>query len=196
MRFRLDSKAGLDVPSPDQALEQIHVISRPAAGLGRPTRRRSRNLRAARTPDSPRLRATCRPPRRQSARAGRPPASPLARSSLKKVAASHAPLAYAETRSLAVRLLGGLVLYVATLYCGPAARTGRGRGKEGTGLYPELAVLGFSEGASAGAARPGRSPVRLAPFLRVRPPRIGRAGHAAGHQGGPPPGADAGGRRY
>lgn len=41
-----------------------------------------------------------------------------------------------------------MVLYVATLYCGPAARTGRGRGKEGAGLYPELAVLGFSEGAS------------------------------------------------
>ena len=41
------------------------------------------------------------------------------------------------------------MLYVATLYCGPAARTGKGRGKEGTGLYPELAVLGFSEGVSA-----------------------------------------------
>jgi hypothetical protein len=48
-----------------------------------------------------------------------------------------------------VRLLGGLVLYLSTLYCGPAARTGRGRGREGGGLYPELAVLGFNEGASA-----------------------------------------------
>lgn len=47
-----------------------------------------------------------------------------------------------------MRLLGGLVLYLTTLYCGPAARTGRGRGKEGAGLYPELAVFGFSEGAS------------------------------------------------
>jgi hypothetical protein len=45
-------------------------------------------------------------------------------------------------------LLGGLVLYLTTLYCGPTARTGRGRGKEGAGLYPELAVFGFSEGAS------------------------------------------------
>ena len=41
-----------------------------------------------------------------------------------------------------------MVLYVTTLYCGPPARTGRGRGREGAGLYPELAVLGFSEGAS------------------------------------------------
>jgi hypothetical protein len=49
------------------------------------------------------------------------------------------------------------MLYVTTLYCGPAARTSRGRGKEGVGLYPELAVLGFSEGASpALVSRVGR----------------------------------------
>jgi hypothetical protein len=47
-----------------------------------------------------------------------------------------------------LRLLGGLVLYVTTLYCGPTARTGKGRGREGTGLYPEVAVFGFSEGSS------------------------------------------------
>jgi hypothetical protein len=47
-----------------------------------------------------------------------------------------------------VRLLGGLVLYLSTLYCGPVARTGRGRGREGTGLYPELAALGIIEGSS------------------------------------------------
>jgi hypothetical protein len=48
-----------------------------------------------------------------------------------------------------VRLLGGLVIYLSTLYCGPSGRTGQGRGREGSGLYPELAVLGFNEGASA-----------------------------------------------
>jgi hypothetical protein len=48
-----------------------------------------------------------------------------------------------------VRLLGGLVIYLSTLYCGPSSRTGQGRGREGSGLYPELAVLGFNEGASA-----------------------------------------------
>jgi hypothetical protein len=51
-----------------------------------------------------------------------------------------------------LRLLGGLVLYVTTLYCGPAARTGKGRGREGTGLYPEVAVFGFSEGSSPALA--------------------------------------------
>src|SRR5439155_19112164 len=34
------------------------------------------------------------------------------------------------------------------LYCAPAARTGQGRGREGAGLYPELAALGISEGSS------------------------------------------------
>ena len=53
-----------------------------------------------------------------------------------------------ETRSLLVRLLGGLVVGVATMYCGPAARTGKGRRREGAGLYPELGVLGIQEGTS------------------------------------------------
>lgn len=48
-----------------------------------------------------------------------------------------------------MRLLGGLVIYLSTLYCGPRSRGSGGRGREGTGLYPELAVLGFNEGASA-----------------------------------------------
>ena len=47
-----------------------------------------------------------------------------------------------------LRLLGGMVLWVSTLYCGPATRSGRRRGVEGAGLYPELAVLGFQEGDS------------------------------------------------
>ena len=56
-----------------------------------------------------------------------------------------------------MRLLGGLVVYLSTLYCGPRQRTGQGRGREGAGLYPELAVLGFSEGSSpALASRVGR----------------------------------------
>ena len=53
-----------------------------------------------------------------------------------------------EKRPLTLRLLGGLVLYLTVLYYGPAARTGKGRGKEGGGLYPELAVFGISEGSS------------------------------------------------
>jgi hypothetical protein len=50
---------------------------------------------------------------------------------------------------LKLRLLGGLVVWVATLYCGSKARTAKGRGREGTGSYPELAALGVRKGATA-----------------------------------------------
>jgi hypothetical protein len=49
--------------------------------------------------------------------------------------------------------LGGLLIYVMTMYCSPARRTGRGRGREGSGLYPELAVLGIQEGKSPALVR-------------------------------------------
>jgi len=52
-----------------------------------------------------------------------------------------------------VRLLGGLLLWVTTLYCSPASRTGKGRGREGAGLYPELGVLGIQEGKSPALVR-------------------------------------------
>jgi hypothetical protein len=45
------------------------------------------------------------------------------------------------------------MLYVTTLYCSPAARTGNKRGREGTGLYPELGVLGIQEGKSPALVR-------------------------------------------
>ena len=53
-----------------------------------------------------------------------------------------------EQRPLRVRLLGGLILWVTTLYLAPAALTGKRRGREGGGLYPELGVLGIQEGKS------------------------------------------------
>jgi hypothetical protein len=52
-----------------------------------------------------------------------------------------------------VRLLGGLMIYVMTLYCGPSLRTGRSRGREGSGVYPELAVLGIQEGKTPALVR-------------------------------------------
>lgn len=52
-----------------------------------------------------------------------------------------------------VRLLGGLMIYVTTLYCSPARRTGRGRGREGAGIYPEWSLLGIQEGKSPALVR-------------------------------------------
>jgi hypothetical protein len=51
-------------------------------------------------------------------------------------------------RRLKLRLLGGLVVWIATTYCGPRARTARGRGREGSGTYPELAALGIRKGST------------------------------------------------
>ena len=58
-----------------------------------------------------------------------------------------------ELRSIGVRLLGGLMIFVTTLYCSPARRTGNGRGREGSGLYPELGMLGIQEGKSPALVR-------------------------------------------
>jgi hypothetical protein len=52
-----------------------------------------------------------------------------------------------------VRLFGGLLIWVTTLYCNPAKRTGQKRGREGSGLYPELGLLGIQEGKSPALVR-------------------------------------------
>ncbi len=53
-----------------------------------------------------------------------------------------------KRRPLVVRLLEGLAITVMTLYCSPRGRTGKGRGPQGSGLYPELAAYRISEGCS------------------------------------------------
>ena len=45
------------------------------------------------------------------------------------------------------------MISVLTLYCGPALRTGKKRGREGSGLYPELGILGIQEGKSPALVR-------------------------------------------
>jgi hypothetical protein len=69
---------------------------------------------------------------------------------------------------LVVRLLGGLAITVTTLYCSPRGRTGKGRGPEGSGLYPELAAYRISEGCSPNVqAEVGRL-VGLLPIEQAR----------------------------
>ena len=73
-----------------------------------------------------------------------------------------------KKRPLIVRLLGGLAITVMTLYCSPRARTGKGRGCEGGGLYPELAAYRISEGCSPNVqAEVGRQ-VGLFPIEQAR----------------------------
>lgn len=55
-----------------------------------------------------------------------------------------------------------------TLYCAPRGRNGKGRGPEGSGLYPELAAYRISEGSSPNVqAEVGRL-VGLLPFEQAR----------------------------
>ena len=55
-----------------------------------------------------------------------------------------------------------------TLYCSPRGRTGKGRGSEGSGLYPELAAYRISEGSSPNVqAEVGRL-VGLLPIEQAR----------------------------
>jgi hypothetical protein len=57
---------------------------------------------------------------------------------------------------------------VMTLYCSPRGRTGKGRGREGGGLYPELAAYRISEGSSPNVqAEVGRQ-VALLPIEQAR----------------------------
>ena len=67
-----------------------------------------------------------------------------------------------------VRLLGGLAITVIALYCSPRGRTGRGRGREGSGLYPELAAYRISEGCSPNAQSEVGRLVGLLPIEQSR----------------------------
>src|SRR4051794_40937084 len=55
-----------------------------------------------------------------------------------------------------------------TLYCSPRGRTGKGRGREGSGLYPELAASRISEGCSPNAQSEVGRRVGLLPIEQAR----------------------------
>lgn len=60
------------------------------------------------------------------------------------------PLARGRERTIRVRLLGGLVMWIASLYCAPRKRLGRAPASEVAGLYVELAQFGFGKGVTPG----------------------------------------------
>ena len=62
-----------------------------------------------------------------------------------------------EPRTIKVRLLCGLILWVTTLYCAPRRGKSVDATQQAVGLYPELAALGIGKGCRGGPAIQGRS---------------------------------------
>ena len=58
------------------------------------------------------------------------------------------PLFAGRTRSLGIRLFGGLLVWVTSLYCGPRSGWFRKREDKVPGLHVELAQFGFGKGCS------------------------------------------------
>jgi hypothetical protein len=67
-------------------------------------------------------------------------------------------------------------LWVTTVYCAPAARTGKGRGREGGGVYPEFGVLGIQEGSSPALVREVGRQVALLPSYAISREELARRG--------------------
>jgi hypothetical protein len=84
----------------------------------------------------------------------------------------------AAKRPLTVRLLGGLLLWVTTLYCAPVARSknAKGRGREGGGVYPEWGALGIQEGSSPALVREVGRQVALLPSYAMAREELARRG--------------------
>jgi hypothetical protein len=86
------------------------------------------------------------------------------------------PLRVREPRTLKIRLLCGLVLWITTSYCAPR------RGKNGqtteqlAGLYPELAAFGFGKGCSPALQYKVARIVALSPSIDVAWKELRREG--------------------
>jgi len=67
-------------------------------------------------------------------------------------------------------------LWVTTCYCAPAARTGQGRGRKGSGVYPELGLLGIQQGSSPALVREVGRQVALLPSYALCREELARRG--------------------
>ena len=84
----------------------------------------------------------------------------------------------AQPRSLQLRLLCGLVLFVSTAYCAPRRnkRNNAQPQEQQAGLYPELAALGFFKGCSPALQSTVARIVALSPSIAVAQKELARQG--------------------
>jgi len=86
------------------------------------------------------------------------------------------PLAPGRERNIRVRLLGGLVMWIASLYCEPRRRAWGAAEEKVSGQYVELAQFGFGKGVSPGLqSRVARQAVICSSFEMARQ-ELGRNG--------------------
>lgn len=85
------------------------------------------------------------------------------------------PLARGRQRTIRVRLLGGLVMWVASLYCEPLRRA-RLAGEEVSGLYVELAQFGFGKGVTPGLQSRVARQAALCPSFELAREELLRSG--------------------
>lgn len=86
------------------------------------------------------------------------------------------PLARGRERTIRVRLLGGLMMWIASLYCEPRKRFGRRLGDEVPGLYVELAQFGFGKGVTPGLESRVARQAALCPSLESAQQELQRNG--------------------
>lgn len=85
------------------------------------------------------------------------------------------PLARGRDRTIRVRLLGGLVMWVASLYCEPRRRLFKSAEKI-PGLYVELAQFGFGKGITPGLQSRVARQAALCPSLDLARQELERGG--------------------
>ena len=78
-----------------------------------------------------------------------------------------------------MRLLGGLLIWVTTLYCAPDKRARRGHrtlAEKGAGVYPEWALLGIQEGKTPALVREVARQTALLPSYELARQELARRG--------------------
>ena len=86
------------------------------------------------------------------------------------------PLRAPQPRTLKVRLLCGLVLWVTTAYCAPRRTKATDPSEQLIGLYPELAAFGFGKGCSPALQYKVARIIALSPSIEVARKELRREG--------------------
>lgn len=86
------------------------------------------------------------------------------------------PLASGRERTLRMRLLGGLVIWVASAYCSPRKNSTGKEAESVPGLHIELAQFGFAKGCSPGLESRVARQAALCPSLEFARQELERAG--------------------